>query len=84
MYSLIKKSFSFKGCVIVNGKRTAIGSFMGKLSTVQAPLLGSASIDGALQASKINKEEVQEVIMGNVISSGIGQAPARQAAIKAG
>ena len=83
MYSIFKKNFS-KSVVIVNGKRTAIGSFMGKISGVQAPLLGSACIDGALQASKINKEEVNEVIMGNVLSAGLGQAPARQAAIKAG
>jgi len=85
MFSFAKKTFtSRQGVVILNGKRTAIGSFMGKLSTVQAPLLGSACIDGALQASKVNKEEVQEVIMGNVLSAGLGQAPARQAAIKAG
>lgn len=82
---LSKKFFSLaKNIVIVNGKRTPTGSFMGKLSGIHGSLLGSAAIEGALKAAKVNKEEVEEVIMGNVISSGLGQAPARQAAIKAG
>jgi len=86
MNKLLSKRFftSAKSIVIVNGKRTPIGSFMGKLSGIHASSLGSAAIEGAIQAAKINKEEVEEVIMGNVISSGLGQAPARQAAIKAG
>jgi acetyl-CoA C-acetyltransferase len=79
----LKKFFS-DNIVIVNGKRTAVGSFMGKLSNIHGTLLGSAAIQGALQASKINGEEVDEVILGNVISAGLGQAPARQAALKAG
>jgi acetyl-CoA C-acetyltransferase len=82
---LSKKFFSIaKNVVIVNGKRTPIGSFMGKLSSIHGSLLGSAAIEGALKAAKVNKEEVEEVIIGNVISSGLGQAPARQAAIKSG
>ena len=80
---LIKKSFS-DSIVIVNGKRTPIGSFMGRLSTYHAADLGSAAIEGSLLAAKVSKEEVDEVIMGNVLSSGLGQAPARQAAIRAG
>jgi len=75
---------SFGNIVIVNGKRTPMGSFLGKLSTIHPSLLAGAAIEGALQSAKINKEEVDEVIMGNVISSGLGQAPARQAALKAG
>lgn len=84
MNTFSKKYSSFKNIVIVNGKRTPIGSFMGKLSNVHPSFLGSAAIDGAINASRINKDEVDEVIMGNVISAGIGQAPARQAAIRAG
>jgi len=86
MNKFLSKSFfsSAKNVVIVNGKRTPIGSFMGKLSSIHGSLLGAAAIEGAVKAAKINKEEIEEVIMGNVISSGLGQAPARQAAIKAG
>lgn len=80
---ITKKTFS-NNIVIVNGKRTPVGSFLGKLSSIHPTLLGGASIEGALKASKLNKEEVEEVIMGNVVSSGLGQAPARQAALKAG
>lgn len=83
MYRNITKKF-FSNIVIVNGKRTPIGSFMGKLSSIHATLLGGAAIEASVKAAKINKEEVDEVIMGNVISSGLGQAPARQAAIKGG
>jgi acetyl-CoA C-acetyltransferase len=83
MLKFISKKFS-ENIVIVNGKRTPIGSFMGKLSNIHGSLLGSAAIQGSLQAAKINPEEVDEVILGNVISAGLGQAPARQAAIKAG
>ncbi len=84
--NISKKYFSqsTQSIVIVNGKRTPMGSFMGRLSSIHPALLASAAIEGALQASKINKEEVDEVILGNVLSSGLGQAPARQAAIKAG
>jgi acetyl-CoA C-acetyltransferase len=80
--NLFKKSFS--SIVIVNGKRTPIGSFMGKLSSVHASNLGAAAIQGALHSAKVNKEDIDEVIMGNVISAGLGQAPARQACLKAG
>jgi acetyl-CoA C-acetyltransferase len=85
---LLSKSFSSKdtgdSIVIVNGKRTPVGSFMGKLSGVHASLLGAAAIEGALQAAKVEKGQIDEVIMGNVISAGLGQAPARQASIRAG
>ena len=81
-----KKAFSSasNSIVIVNGKRTPMGSFLGKLSSIHPALLASAAIEGALQAAKLNKEEIDEVILGNVVSSGLGQAPARQAALKAG
>jgi len=83
---LNKKSFSsaFKNVVIVAGKRTPIGSLLGQFSNVHATSLGAIAIKGAMKQSNIQKEDIDEVIMGNVISAGIGQAPARQAAIKAG
>jgi acetyl-CoA C-acetyltransferase len=84
MFRKLTKKFFSESIVIVNGKRTPIGSFMGKLSNIHGSLLGSAAIQGSLQASKINPEDIDEVIMGNVISAGLGQAPARQAAIRAG
>ncbi len=69
---------------ILGGARTALGSFMGTLSTVPAPKLGAAAIEGALQKANIEKSKVDEVFMGNVITSGVGQAPARQAMLAAG
>ena len=69
---------------ILGGARTAIGSFMGTLSQVPAPKLGATAIEGALQKAGIDKTKVDEVFMGNVITSGVGQAPARQAMLGAG
>lgn len=73
-----------KDVVIVSAVRTPIGSFLGGLSTVPAPRLGAAAIKGALDKINLNPELVDEVIMGNVVAAGSGQAPARQAAIYAG
>ena len=73
-----------KEVVILSAQRTAIGSFMGSLSTVPAPKLGAAAIKKALEVAKVKPEDVQECIMGNVLTAGVGQAPARQAAIYAG
>ena len=70
--------------VIVSAKRTPIGKFMGGLSTVSAPKLGSIAIQGALEFIGLDPSEVDEVFMGNVLQTGVGQAPARQAAIFAG
>lgn len=69
---------------IVAAKRTAIGSFLGGLSSLSAPKLGAEAIKAALSQSNIKPEDVDECIMGNVLTAGIGQAPARQAAIYAG
>lgn len=69
---------------ILGGARTAIGSFMGTLSSVPAPKLGAAAIEGALQKANIEKAKVDEVFMGSVLTAGIGQAPARQAMLGAG
>jgi acetyl-CoA C-acetyltransferase len=70
--------------VIVSAVRTAIGSFSGSLKNVSAPELGAVVIKGALEKAGVKPEQVDEVIMGNVLQSGLGQNPARQAAIKAG
>ena len=73
-----------KEVVIVSVARTPIGSFLGSLSTVSAPKLGSIAIKGALDKIDLPPKLVDEVLMGNVVQSGAGQAPARQAAIYAG
>ncbi|XP_049514423.1 acetyl-CoA acetyltransferase A, mitochondrial-like isoform X2 [Dermacentor silvarum] len=70
--------------VIASFARTPIGSFRGCLAAVPATRLGSIAIKGAVDRAGIKFEDVQEVIMGNVVSSGAGQAPARQAALGAG
>jgi acetyl-CoA C-acetyltransferase len=69
---------------IVSAARTPIGAFQGALSSLSAPRLGAVAIEGALSRAKIEKSLVEEVFMGNVLSAGIGQAPARQALIYAG
>lgn len=73
-----------KTVVIVSAVRTPIGSFLGSLSTVLATKLGAIAIKGALDKINLKPELVQEVLMGNVVQAGVGQAPARQAAIYAG
>ena len=73
-----------KEVVIVSVARTPIGSFMGSLSAIPATKLGAIAIKGALEKINLSPETVQEVYMGNVVSAGLGQAPARQAAIYAG
>ena len=73
-----------KKVVIVSAVRTPIGSFMGSLSTVTATQLGAIAIKGALDKIKLDPNLIDEVLMGNVVQAGNGQAPARQAAIFAG
>ncbi|MGB3543390.1 beta-ketoacyl synthase N-terminal-like domain-containing protein, partial [Rubrivirga sp.] len=70
--------------VILSAARTPVGSFGGALSTVSAPALGSAAITGALERASVEGDHVDEVILGNVVTAGEGQAPARQAALGAG
>jgi len=70
--------------VIVAAKRTPIGSFQGALAEIAAPKLGAIAIAEALKASGLKGEDVNEVIMGSVLTAGLGQAPARQATIFAG
>jgi acetyl-CoA C-acetyltransferase len=73
-----------KRVVIVSAVRTPIGSFMGGLSTLTAPRLGAVAIKGALEKINLDPNLVDEVFMGNVVQAGVGQAPARQAALFAG
>ena len=73
-----------KEVVIVSAVRTPIGSFMGSLSSIDAPKLGAIAIKGALEKINLNPSSVDEVLMGQVVQAGAGQAPARQAAIFAG
>jgi acetyl-CoA C-acetyltransferase len=70
--------------VIVAAARTPIGKFLGSLAPLTAPELGAAAIKAALERSGVPAGDVQEVIMGNVIQGGVGQAPARQALLKSG
>ena len=70
--------------VILAARRTPVGAFQGALAGVTAPQLGAAAIKAALADSGVGAAEVDEVIMGCVLSAGLGQAPARQAALGAG
>jgi len=69
---------------VVAGIRTPIGKLLGGLSSLPAPKLGAAAIGGALERAGVSREAVDEVIFGNVLQAGVGQAPARQAALLAG
>ncbi len=73
-----------KEVVIVSAARTPVGSFLGALSAIPAPRLGAIAIKGALERAKVDPKLVDQVIMGNVLTAGEGQAPARQASIFAG
>ncbi len=70
--------------VILSAKRTPIGGFMGSLATQTAPQLGAVAIKSALESAGVDPQNIEEVIMGNVLTAGVGQAPARQASIYAG
>src|SRR6202165_1363813 len=70
--------------VIVSAARTPIGKFLGGLAPLSAPELGAVAIRAALERSRVPADQIEEVIMGNVIQGGVGQAPARQAALKGG
>ncbi|EDW82671.1 uncharacterized protein Dwil_GK10115 [Drosophila willistoni] len=81
-----RRSYSSKinDVVVVAAARTPIGSFQSQLAPLSATQLGAVAIEAAIQRAGIAKQDVDEVIMGNVVSAGLGQAPARQAAIFAG
>jgi acetyl-CoA C-acetyltransferase len=84
MLALLKNYSMIKEVYIVSAVRTPIGSFMGGLSTISATELGSIAIKGALDKAGLDYTTVDEVFMGNVLQAGVGQAPARQAALGAG
>jgi len=75
---------AFPPVYIVSAARTPIGSFLGTLSSVSATRLGAAAIQGTLRKAKLDPDAIGEVFMGNVLSAGLGQAPARQAMIYGG
>ncbi|HVV65624.1 MAG TPA: acetyl-CoA C-acetyltransferase, partial [Rhizomicrobium sp.] len=70
--------------VILSGARTPMGGFQGELSALAAPELGAAAIRAAVSRAGVKAEDVDETLMGNVLSAGLGQAPARQASRFAG
>ncbi|MGW8283592.1 MAG: thiolase family protein, partial [Gemmatimonadota bacterium] len=70
--------------VIVGAARLPTGRFLGGLSSLSAPELGAKAIEAVVERSGVDPDAIEDVIMGNVIQAGIGQAPARQAAIVAG
>ena len=77
-------SFKSKEVVIICGVRTPIGAYKGSLKNMKSHQLGSIVINEVLKQSKFNKDEIDEIIMGQVLTTGAGQNPARQAAINAG
>jgi acetyl-CoA C-acetyltransferase len=83
LYSTLASN-PLKDVVIVGAARTPVGSFRSTLSAKSAPQLGAIAIQGALKQSGVEADAIGEVLMGNVISAGLGQAPARQAALLAG
>lgn len=84
MESVVKESTGKDSVVIVSSARTPVGSFQGTLSTLPAPKLGAIAIKEALKKANLNPEDINECIMGEVLTAGVGQAPARQAALYAG
>ena len=85
MYSVgAKRLFSGRNVVLVGGKRTPVGCFMGGLSDLTAPQLGTTAVKGALESTGIDPKEIEEVYLGQVIQAGSGQAPTRQVALASG
>src|SRR5688572_28194631 len=70
--------------ILKGGARTPVGRFLGGLAPLTAPQLGAVAIRAAVERAGVSVDDVDEVIMGNVVSAGVGQAPARQAAIHSG
>jgi acetyl-CoA C-acetyltransferase len=84
LFKFAQKNSMSKEVYIVAAVRTPMGSFMGCLSSISATQLGAIAIKGALEKSGLKAENINEVFMGNVLQAGVGQAPARQAALGAG
>jgi hypothetical protein len=83
LYRRMISTFSDTDVVVCGFARTPIGSINGQLASLTAPRLGAAAIKAAVNRSGIDKNLIEEVFMGNVVSAGIGQAPSRQASIYA-
>ena len=83
-FSKLGTVFAMTNSWILSGARTPIGRFLGELSHWKAPQLAGYAIDAAIGASQVEKTQIDEVILGQVLTSGVGQAPARQASINAG
>jgi acetyl-CoA C-acetyltransferase len=81
---MIAPSDESRDPVIVSAVRTPVGRFLGALAPLRAPELGAIAVREALARARVGPEDVEEVVMGNVIQAGVGQAPARQAALAAG
>src|ERR1700723_3919495 len=75
---------AFDDVVIISGCRTAVGKFQGSLSDLSASQLGAICVREAVKRAGVNPDQIDECIMGNVLPAGLGQNPARQAAIFAG
>src|ERR1700730_3128224 len=75
---------AFDDVVIISGCRTPVGKFQGSLSDIAAPQLGAIAVREAVKRAELDGAQVDECIMGNVVSAGLGQNPARQAAIFGG
>lgn len=84
MFKTPIRLYNSTNAVIVAGKRTPIGTFMGAYKDMTAPHLGTVAARGALASINLDPREVQEVYFGNVMSAGLGQAPDRQVALGAG
>jgi acetyl-CoA C-acetyltransferase len=78
------KNKNMRDALIVGAARTPAGKFMGGISSINAPELGAVAVQAAVERSGVDPGSVYEVLMGNVLSAGIGQAPARQAALNGG
>src|SRR5262245_39089342 len=77
----LHQEHSMKEIVILGAARTPIGSFLGTLSSLPAPKLGSVAIKCAIEQSRLQPGQIEQVIMGNVLQAAVGQAPAREAGI---
>src|SRR5215831_18006095 len=75
---------SMKDVVIISAVRTPIGKFQGGLKSMSAPQLGAIVVRNAVERAGLSPDQIDEVIMGNVVSAGLGQNPARQAALRGG
>src|SRR5437660_12835664 len=79
-----QKEAAMVDAFILSGARTPIGKYLGALTEVSAPQLGALAVAEALRRAKVPGDRINEVILGNVLQAGVGQNPARQAALKAG